>query len=373
MIRPPTHANTRRCFSIRVHLHALAAILLAIHAFAADDPHISADSLRGHLSFLASDLLEGRNTPSRGLDLAAAYVAAQFRAAGLEPAGDDGYYQTARMQSIRQNLEGFDLTLENGPQSAHASASQAAVRSLRQANLVQVPVFRTDASAVGLLRPADVAGKAVAIALPPDETAEETVRLLAALKPAVVLDLAWKEWPAEWLMDPSAPHLEVPWIALRDSGVLRWLRAARPGPTALRVSLRVPAPSVTPFIARNVIALLRGSDPALQSTYVLVTAHYDHLGIRRDERGGVLYPGANDDGSGTVSVIEIGQALATLRPRPRRSIVFMTFFGEEEGSLGSLYYIHHPVFPLAKTVADLNLEQLGRTDSSAGTETGNAT
>src|SRR5262249_60755903 len=105
----------------------------------------------------------------------------------------------------------------------------------------------------------------------------------------------------------------------------------------------------------------------LKDTYVLLTAHYDHLGLAKsgDDR---VFNGANDDGSGTVSVIEIGAALATLPRHPRRSIVFMAFFGEEEGLLGSLYYTHHPVFPLAKTVANINLEQLGRTDASEGPE-----
>src|SRR5215472_18222384 len=91
------------------------AVLLALCLTAAEPPaawkpaldRISAQSLRGHLSFLASDLLEGRHTPSRGLDLAAEYIAAQFRRAGLEPAGDDGYFQTARMNSACQSMEGF--------------------------------------------------------------------------------------------------------------------------------------------------------------------------------------------------------------------------------------------------------------------------
>ncbi len=82
--------------------------------------------------------------------------------------------------------------------------------------------------------------------------------------------------------------------------------------------------------------------------------------------GDRIYNGANDDGSGTVSVIELANALAGLRKHPARSIVFMTFFGEEEGLIGSKYYVHHPVFPLANTVADINLEQVGRTDSSKG-------
>src|SRR6185437_6709045 len=76
--------------------------------------HISAASLRGHLSFIASDLLEGRGTPSRGLDLAAEYIAAQFRRAGLEPVGDDGYFQTADMLEIGPKGNGFEMTIEDG-------------------------------------------------------------------------------------------------------------------------------------------------------------------------------------------------------------------------------------------------------------------
>jgi hypothetical protein len=190
---------------------------------------ISANSLRGHLSFIASDLLEGRATPSRGLDLAAEYIAAQFRRAGLEPAGDDGYYQTADMSEVK-----------------------------------------------------------------PEKYADNSLK------------------------------------------------------------------------ARNVIGLLRGSDPVLKNTYVLVTAHYDHLGMKPDGTGDRIFNGANDDGSGTVSVIELASALATLQPRPKRSIVFMTFFGEEEGTRGSLYYASHPVFPIEATVAEVNLEQMGRTDATDG-------
>ena len=189
---------------------------------------ISASSLRGHLSFLASDLLEGRGTPSRGLDLAAEYIAAQFRRAGLEPAGDDGYFQT------------------------------------------------TSLTARGSDKPEKV---------------------------------------------------------------------------------------------RNVIGVLRGSDPVLRDTYILLTAHYDHLGMRPTPDGSganVIFNGANDDGSGTVSVIELAGALSEMKTRPRRSLVFMTFFGEERGLLGSRYYGAHPIFPVAKTIADINLEQIGRTDDTEG-------
>jgi Zn-dependent M28 family amino/carboxypeptidase len=121
-----------------------------------------------------------------------------------------------------------------------------------------------------------------------------------------------------------------------------------------------------------VAGLLRGGDPGLKETCVLLTAHYDHIGARPAGKGDGIYNGANDDGSGTVAVIEIAAALATLKQRPKRSILFVTFFGDEKGLLGSRYYGRHPIFPIEKTVADINLEQVGRTDSDEGSQVGAA-
>jgi hypothetical protein len=190
---------------------------------------ITADSLRGHVSFLASDLLEGRSTPSRGLDLAADYIATQFRRAGLEPAGGDGYFQRVNLSDVR--------------------------------------------------------------------------------------------------------------------------------------------PRGAPGRAQNVAGLLRGSDPALRDTYVLLTAHYDHrpMARRGEDR---IFNGANDDASGTASVMEVAAALSALAGRPGRSVLFVAFFGEESGQLGSRYYVGHPLVPLEKTVASLNLELMGRTDGTDGPRLG---
>ncbi|HWS55828.1 MAG TPA: M28 family peptidase [Pyrinomonadaceae bacterium] len=196
---------------------------------------VTAGSMKGHLSFIASDALEGRETPSRGLDLAAEYIAAQFRRAGLEPAGDDGYFQTAN----------------------------------------------------------------------------------------------WAEVSAD---------------------------APRPV-----------KPPVAPAVVRNVAGVLRGSDPNLRDTYVIVSAHYDHVGVLADcAAGDCIHNGANDDGSGTVAVMEMAAALGRLERKPRRSILFLAFFGEEWGLVGSRHYGRRPLVPLAKTVAQINLEQVGRTDDSEG-------
>src|SRR5689334_6096368 len=86
--------------------------------------HVSADSLRGHLSFIASDALEGRNTPSRGLDIAAEYIAAQFRRAGLEPVGDDAYYQTANFLTTDTNMDAFRLEIRDANDAIHIAPSQ---------------------------------------------------------------------------------------------------------------------------------------------------------------------------------------------------------------------------------------------------------
>src|SRR6266550_7954719 len=120
----------------RQSLAALAAaVVLALAAVGADQPltpqqraamdRISADSLRGHLSFIASDLLEGRGTPSRGLDIAAEYIAAQFRRAGLEPIGDDGYFQTAPWPYLAPDPGSFSCEVKVGDESFHVDERQA--------------------------------------------------------------------------------------------------------------------------------------------------------------------------------------------------------------------------------------------------------
>jgi Zn-dependent M28 family amino/carboxypeptidase len=102
----------------------------------------------------------------------------------------------------------------------------------------------------------------------------------------------------------------------------------------------------------------------LRDQIVIVSAHYDHVGVSEDPEGDDIFNGANDDASGVAGMLEA--AAASRATKPRRTIVFIAFFGEEKGLVGSEYYAKHPVFPIEKTVANLNLEQLGRTDDSEG-------
>jgi hypothetical protein len=334
---------------------------------------ISPDSLRGNLSFLASDLLEGRDTPSRGLDLAAEYIAAQLRRAGLEPAGDDGYYQTARMFRAEAPAGDFALRLSKGSIDETPGKDEVAVVSRKPLNVSAAVYKIEDFSDV---QAHAIPGKAVELDVRSDDVAS-VAQQIAALKPSVFLQIEEEQSgpTLRQLIDPDEERAVfggIPRVILRARGrhlgAIRLLKDAHRGETGIKLSLRTGAAALAPVTVRNVAGLLRGSGPLLAYQYVVLSAHYDHIG----RRGHRIFPGANDDASGAVSVIEIGRVLAALSVRPQRSILFLTFFGEEKGSLGAHYYTRHPLVPLDQTIADLNLEQLGRTDSNMGTEIGNA-
>jgi hypothetical protein len=315
---------------------------------------ISADSLRGHLSFIASDLLAGRDTPSPGLDIAAEYIAAQFRRAGLEPAGDDGYFQTARYVLTQPKPESFSFTLETPAGPVTVGTEAVAAMTACGFDFAAAPVVKFGAT--------DVAGKVVLVE---GRLSGAQLRKLSAARPALilVLDRENKLVPRfrPNLIDPV--ETAAPWIFLHSPALAK---AADAGLQGVTVTAKLQPARPAPVKLRNVIGLLRGSDPALRDTYILLTAHYDHVGVVPNcTKGDCIFNGANDDASGAVCVIEIAAALARLEPRPKRSIVFLALFGEEKGSYGARWYTRHPVFPLAKTIANVNLEQLGVPDTPA--------
>lgn len=323
--------------------------VVAVSALAADDLHISADSLRGNLSFLASDLLEGRATPSRGLDLAAEYIASRFRGAGLEPIGDDGYFQTATVVTREQNPKNFEFTVTAGGKSIRIAPEQASIAPDKVLSLANTPII----AAAERLTQEQAAGKVVLI----------TNRRAFGTPGAALLLVGVPGAPRALTYDPEVPLRRQPLLSVHSQELEAFLKANADA----RVTLHVEPAIEQRATVRNVAGVLRGSDPVLRDSCVLLTAHYDHVGTRPtgDDK---IFNGANDDGSGTVSVLEIASAIARMNPRPKRSIVFMTFFGEELGMVGSRYYARHPLVPLAQTIADLNLEQLGRTDDSEGPE-----
>jgi Zn-dependent M28 family amino/carboxypeptidase len=115
----------------------------------------------------------------------------------------------------------------------------------------------------------------------------------------------------------------------------------------------------------NVVGIIPGSDPARRDSAVVVGAHFDHLGVGRPINGDSIYNGADDDGSGVVAVLGVARALAA-GPPPKRTVIILLTTGEEVGLLGTRWYIDHPVVPLDRTVADLQVEMIGRPDSLAG-------
>ncbi len=324
---------------------------------------ISADSMRGNLSFLASDALEGRGTPSNGLDVAAEFIASQFRRAGLEPAGKDGsYFQPANFAVVTPKLDEFRMTLVSKGEELELTPADVGIHSLMRLDFSNTPVIVLPSN--GAIPPVEgrvVAGNAGRYG------SESSLRMLQARKPALILLIshhAGEPQETEYLEDTDAANAPVLRIINEDAV------SAVAEKRTLSVSVHLAAPLRRDVVLRNVAGILRGSDPALRDRFVIVSSHYDHLGVRAGGSGDKIYNGANDNGSGTVSVMEIASALATLQVHPRRSILFLTLFGEEEGLLGSYYYIEHPLVPLRNSVADINLEMLGRTDDPAGPEVG---
>ncbi len=255
---------------------------------------VSGDSLRGNLSFIASDFLQGRDTPSRGLDLAALYIEAQFRRAGLEPASAGGYLQPAQMLRISQPGDRFAFQIRNGSRALALSKDQATVLSEQALDLSGATVFKIGDTAG--LPTATMRGKILAL----DPAAQPVpVQALAALQPAAFLETADDDGgPAIPRMidrdDERIRYAGIPRLIVRDPHAIKLLKSAPAGDTGITISLKLPEPTATPVTVSNVAALLRGSDAALRDEYVLLTAHYDHIG--RDSASAV-FPGANDDGN----------------------------------------------------------------------------
>ena len=343
------------------------------------------NDLKADVSFLASDALQGRATPSPGLDMAAEYIAAQFRRAGLEPAGDEGYFQNARYVAVRPNAEGLTFTLATARDGNKAGEGTVAIREAVAADLERAAAFKVslgDPAALDSLTAAQVRGKVLLVEVPAGgagpgggmagfQAQRPILTLAAPLEPAMVVMV--RAAPPQnnpnarvQLRDATGSASKVPVLNLWDKAIYDIVAAAKPGPMEATVSAHIAAPDVQPAKIRNVAGVLRGTDPLLKYTYLIVTGHYDHLGVRPNTPGDNIYNGANDDASGTASVIAVATALAALEEKPKRTIVFMAVFGEENGGLGARWYTGHPIFPIAKTIADINLEQLGRTDDSEG-------
>jgi hypothetical protein len=278
---------------------------------------ISPSVLKGHVSFLASDALLGRATPSRELEVAAEYIAAQYRRIGLDPLKDGSYFQRTA-----------DEVLVDAQGRAFRFAARSPVDTL-----VTGPLFKVTDSAA--LPP-----RARVVIAPPTTAAQ-----LRSKPPLLIALGETGAAPVEGALMVSDDAFRAAFESLPEGRTSGWGASLPAG-------------------LKNVIGLLRGFDPVLRDQFVLVTAHYDHVGEGPPVSQDRIYNGANDNASGVAAMIEAAASLAA--SKPRRSIAFIALFGEEKGLLGSRYYVADPAFPLENTVAVLNLEQLGRTDDTQG-------
>lgn len=324
---------------------------------------ITGDTLKEYLTYIASDELQGRDTPSPGLDLAAEYIAKHLKEWGAKPAGDNGtYFQ--------------NMTLERN--SYDRAASQITAGDTTYTMDKDFLVFggsstRISGNMIFITQKAEfyeVRGKIVVLAakLAPEADLMVKSGATAVMIASEYAGDSWKSFvsgvrqfaggfrPA----GPAAPAgTEGPKVAPKISisaDVYKQLF----GQSETRAQITIVASKET-TIARNVCAISEGSDPKLKAEYVAIGAHYDHVGMNPNLPGpDKIYNGADDDGSGTVAVMNIAKAFLTCPTKPKRSILFVWHCGEEKGLWGSDYYNSHLTVPKGSIVAQLNIDMIGR-------------
>jgi hypothetical protein len=326
-----------------------------------------------HVRYLADDALRGREVTSPGARCAAEYIAAHFRALGLEAVGPDGsFFQSfqVRMGSVLGEVNTLtigetDLTLEADWIPFGFSGSGKVVGPLVYGGLgVSRPGSEEDAFAH-----LELLGKVVVVeGVDPHGGGSNTLAgdphfkaTVAAGREAAAVIVLLPE--GEKLPDPAAelrPTVRIPAIAISGKEAEE-LRLAAKANLVAEVTASVQPRTME---ARNVVALLPGSDPTFSREAVIVGAHYDHLGLGGD---GSLAPddqaihnGADDNASGTAALMEVARALSESGSPPARSVLFIAFTGEEKGLWGSGHYVDHPLLPLDNTIAMLNMDMVGR-------------
>lgn len=384
----------------------LAAFLATFHpALAQSDSlalhyasTITEAGLRAHLTILASDAYEGRETGKKGQKMAAKYIEEQFRKFGIPPVPDaeergllaDGYQQQYPLMLSKPGGLSMDI---GGRTYRYMEDYFYLNEGLREDLKASEVMLLTSVTAGG----ARLGGGSKVVMMlddtpSPDGAFTDGRKLAEALSGTGTRVVLLVEDSAKVLMSRYGPLLERQRMRLVEPG--KGTKAASPqmimitpelAQTILdkgnlsgkkawktagkkRVLVKVPVKFTYTsldqlFTGENILGYVEGSDK--KGELIAVTAHYDHLGVIDGE----VYNGADDDGSGTVAVLEMAKAFTKAKAEghgPRRSILFMTVSGEEKGLLGSKWYTDHPVFPLDSTVANLNIDMIGRTDTVYG-------
>ncbi len=376
-------------------------------------PKVDPEKIREHVKYLASDELEGRGMNQKGGDLAAEYIAKQFKSYGLKPAGEKGtYFQKVPMVAVK-TLQDTTVALVPG---AGVPLELKALDDYVTTNERQMESADIDAPIVfvgyGISAPeykwddykgVDLQGKVALLFVnePISENAsffkgkaltyygrwtykfEETARRGAIATLIIhredLASYAWtvvhNSWGGEksFLQLDGTPKLEAAsWIqedvarklvamAGLDLGKLfqeAQSRDFKPIPLPVNLKAHVVS-SVRPFNSRNVLAMVQGSDPSRKKEAVLYTAHYDHFGIDKSKPAGAnIYHGAADNATGCGILLELGRVWAATKPSPPRSLLFAAVTAEEQGLLGSEYLGKHTAQLPAQPILDLNYDDL---------------
>lgn len=380
---------------------------------------ITPQELYDHVATLADDAFKGRDTPSPELDSAAAYIANAFDAAGLT-APNGSYYQTFNTLRARLGANNSLKLTMGGVESPYALKTDFVPLSETSNNkIINAPVIF---AGYGITAPEynyddyaeiDATGKVVLI-FTGEPQAKDSASVFSGAKATDYSKLRVKienalqhgavgllltgnphrrfrrppnYWPSLMRHAPeggvplkmettSASHM----VAVRIGAKLGAALMQGSETTLLKLfdaidadcqpqSFAIPTASITMETqldadrhpTHNVWAFLEGSDPVLKEELVVIGGHYDHVGVRN----GQVYNGADDNASGTSGVIEIAEAFAMLDEKPKRSMLFMTFSGEEKGLFGSYWYTDHPLFPMEKTAAMFCMDMISRNDTNA--------
>ena len=399
-------------------MRAMTALLLTVAAFAAragDQPaanSVRADAIRGHVEFLAADLLEGRAAATRGYDIAAAYVAAQFRQAGLAPAGDsETFLQAVPLLEATAVLPGSSAKLVRDDETysfeygTHylPSADFLSASSTLTAPLVFAG-YGVDAPELGYtdFENVDLKGRIVVILSGAPAKFPNSQRAYYSWSERKWASLVERGAVGAITVASSVDEKRTPWermVAMSWTPQMRWLDAdgkpqrafpelklrfrfnheaaarlfvdASAGFTEIMAAADAGEPqgfglpgmltlSATTGLRRtesaNVLGLLPGSDPNLKNEIIVVTAHLDHLGRGSAVNGDSIYNGAQDNAVGIAVLLEMARALHVSNTRPKRSILFATVTAEEKGLLGSDYFAQHPRADGRRIVANLNID-----------------
>ena len=336
-----------------------------------DDARRAVDSIRqssvlSTVAFLASDEMAGRQTPSPELTIASRFVASRFRGAGLEPLDDDAtYFQSTPFEvsqpptdDVLLRIAGGDVLSSRGVLCASSERLQVTAKLLTES---EIAIAQTPQIVVidEVIVPPQATDNPAAVLL----TLRRRLRSLSEKGVQLVLMKCAPESP---LIDVARKLSDSP-LPLRqglqpDCFVV--LVSAMVNLEGVEVIADIGPQEVTQVPVRNVFGVLRGSDETLADQAIFVTAHLDHIGSRNVGRD-KINNGADDNASGVTAVLSLADAFGSLQDRPRRSIVFGTFWGEEKGLLGSKAFVAQPLWPLKNITANINMEMVGRPETEA--------